>query len=60
MPARGSVAALPPELPFRILDGSPDAILVCDHAGTVRYWNAAAERVFGFGVTEALGTCGSS
>ena len=27
----------------------------CDEAGTVRYWNAAAERVFGFRVAEALG-----
>jgi PAS domain S-box-containing protein len=55
MPTRGSIAALPDDLPVRILDGSPDAILICDHAGTVRYWNAAAERVFGFRVTEALG-----
>jgi PAS domain S-box-containing protein len=49
------MAALPPDLPRRILDRSPDAILICDRAGTVRYWNAAAERVFGFGITEALG-----
>ena len=39
----------------RLLDGSPDAILICDPAGTVRYWNAAAERIFGFPVAEALG-----
>jgi nitric oxide dioxygenase len=38
MPTRGSIAALPDDLPVRILDG-----------------NAAAERVFGFRVTEALG-----
>ena len=50
-----SIAALPHALPVRILDGSPDAILICDHAGTVRYWNVAAERVFGFRGTEALG-----
>jgi PAS domain S-box-containing protein len=49
------MAALPPDLPRRILDRSPDAILICDRAGTVRYWNLAAERVFGFGITEALG-----
>ena len=55
MTTRGSIAALPHDLPVRILDGSPDAILICDRAGTVRYWNAAAERVFGFRVTEALG-----
>ena len=55
MPTRGSIAALPHDLPVRILDDSPDAILICDHAGTLWYWNAAAERVFGFHVTDALG-----
>ena len=55
MPTGRSIEALPHDLPARILDGSPDAILVCDAAGTVRYWNAAAERVFGVRVTEALG-----
>jgi PAS domain S-box-containing protein len=49
------MSALPPDLPRRILDGSPEAILICDRAGTVRYWNVAAERVFGFPITEALG-----
>ena len=43
------------DLSARILDGTPEAILICDRGGIVRYWNAAAERVFGFGVTEALG-----
>ena len=52
---RGPLGALPQDLPVRILDGSPDAILICDRAGVVRYWNAAAERVFGFSATEALG-----
>jgi PAS domain S-box-containing protein len=49
------MAALPPDLAERLLDGSPDAILICDPAGTVRYWNAAAERIFGFPATEAIG-----
>jgi len=49
------MTAIPHDLPQRILDGSPDAILVSDPAGTVRYWNAAAERVFGFSASEALG-----
>ena len=52
---RAAIRALPHDLPMRILDGSPDAVLICDRAGIVRYWNAAAERVFGFSVTEALG-----
>jgi PAS domain S-box-containing protein len=55
MSTGGSTAALPHDLPARVLDGSPDAILVCDPAGIVRYWNPAAERVFGFRVSEALG-----
>jgi len=38
-----------------VLDRSPEAILVSDRDGTVRYWNAAAERVFGFGASEAIG-----
>jgi PAS domain S-box-containing protein len=41
--------------PRRILDGSPDAILIADREGKVRYWNAAAERVFGFPAAEAVG-----
>jgi PAS domain S-box-containing protein len=52
---RSTIEGLPPDLPVRILDGSPDAILICDRAGIVQYWNAAAKRVFGFSVTEALG-----
>jgi PAS domain S-box-containing protein len=35
-------------LAARILEESPDAILVCDVEGVVRYWNQGAERVFGF------------
>ncbi|MBP7674798.1 MAG: PAS domain S-box protein [Thermoanaerobaculia bacterium] len=49
------MTALPDDLLRRILDGSPDAILISDHEGTVRYWNAGAERVFGFRASEALG-----
>jgi PAS domain S-box-containing protein len=46
----------PPEhLAARILDGSPDAVLICDRNGTVRYWNRGAERIFGFRNAEILG-----
>jgi PAS domain S-box-containing protein len=54
-PTQESTTALPLDLPGCILSGSPDAILICDRAGTVRYWNAGAERIFGFRVSEALG-----
>jgi PAS domain S-box-containing protein len=43
------------DLAARILDGAPDAIVVCDRIGIVRYWNRGAEKVFGFFYTEALG-----
>lgn len=43
------------DLAARILDGSPDAILICDPQGVVRYWNYGAERVFGFAAAEAVG-----
>src|SRR5688500_9021482 len=49
------MTALPDDLAARVLDGSPDAILVADRAGTVCFWNLAAERVFGFSHREALG-----
>ena len=46
----------PPEhLAARILDGSPEAVLICDRTGTVRYWNRGAERVFGFPNSEIVG-----
>lgn len=47
--------ALPDDLPRRILDGSPDAVLVADRDGKVRGWNGAAVRLFGFTAAEALG-----
>ena len=56
MPNQRPMSQLPHDLPLRILDGSPDAILICDRSGTLRYWNAASERVFGFRASEAVGT----
>jgi PAS domain S-box-containing protein len=46
---------LPDDLPRRILEGSPDAVLVSDRGGRIRGWNAAAERLFGFPAAETLG-----
>ena len=50
-----SQPGLPADLPQRVLDGSPDAVLISDRGGAIRGWNAAAERLFGFGAAEALG-----
>jgi PAS domain S-box-containing protein len=49
------MTALPDHLFRRILDDSPDAVLISDREGTIRYWNAAAERVFGHPASRALG-----
>jgi len=46
---------LPDDLPRRLLDGSPDAVLVSDRDGLTRYWNAAAARLFGWSAEEVLG-----
>jgi PAS domain S-box-containing protein len=37
-----------------IADG-PDAVIYADAAGFIRYWNAAATRIFGFAEREAVG-----
>lgn len=38
-----------------LLDLSHDTILVCDLDGKVRFWNRAAERLYGYSRQEALG-----
>ena len=37
-----------------VADG-PDAVIYADAAGFIRYWNAAATRIFGFAAGEAIG-----
>jgi PAS domain S-box-containing protein len=36
-------------------DAAPDAIVFADSAGLIRFWNAAATRLFGYTEDEALG-----
>jgi PAS domain S-box-containing protein len=45
----------PEWLEHQIVAGSPDAILYAERDGLIRYWNAGAERIFGFPAAEALG-----
>ena len=43
-------------LPWRaLLDQLADAVLISDADGTITYWNAAAERLFGWTAAEAVG-----
>ena len=37
-----------------LVDDSPDAVIYADAGGLIRYWNAAATRVFGIGEGEAI------
>lgn len=47
--------ALPDHFPTLVIEGCPDAIIYADAAGAIRYWNAAATRIFGYGADEAVG-----
>jgi PAS domain S-box-containing protein len=38
-----------------LVQQAPDAIVYADAAGVIRFWNAGAERIFGFAAAEALG-----
>lgn len=39
----------------RIVAGIGDAVMYSDRQGIIRYWNAAAEKMFGYNAAEALG-----
>lgn len=39
----------------QLLAEAPDAILVADREGIIRFWNRGAELLFGYGSTEAVG-----
>ena len=39
----------------QIVNGAGDAIVFADAEGTIRLWNAAAERMFGYPAAEAVG-----
>jgi PAS domain S-box-containing protein len=49
------MTGLPEDVAHRLVEGSPDAVLVADPGGAVRYWNEAATRIFGFAPEEAVG-----
>lgn len=39
----------------QLLDNAPDAILVADKEGVIRFWNSGAELLFGYSAAEAVG-----
>ncbi len=38
-----------------VLEAAPDAVVLSDSEGVIRFWNTGAERLFGFAAAEALG-----
>jgi PAS domain S-box-containing protein len=40
----------------QVVQALGDAVVICNRDGVIRFWNAAAERLFGFAPTEALGS----
>jgi len=40
----------------QLVDALTDAVIVADPSGAIRFWNPAAERLFGFTEAEALGS----
>jgi len=39
----------------QVVEALGDAVVICDRDGVIRFWNAAAERLFGFTKADALG-----
>jgi len=39
----------------QVVEALGDAVVICDRDGAIRFWNDAAERLFGFTKTDALG-----
>jgi PAS domain S-box-containing protein len=56
-PALGEAAsALDPAVLTSALAQCPDAVVILDRAGVVRYWNRGAERIFGHRAHEMTGS----
>jgi PAS domain S-box-containing protein len=46
---------VPDDFAVRLVRDGPEAVIYADAAGRIRFWNAAATRLFGFDEGEALG-----
>ena len=54
-PAETETQGLDERAVARLFAQAPDAVIFADTEGTIRAWNAAAERIFGFGRDAAIG-----
>src|SRR5690349_4038444 len=48
-------AGLPEDFAARLVASCPEAVIYADAQGRIRFWNAAATRIFGFAESEAIG-----
>lgn len=55
MKPKAPVESLAAEFERRLLQDTPDAVLLVSIKGTILLWNQAAESIFGYSSTEALG-----
>ena len=39
----------------QLVNDAPDAILIADQEGIIRFWNSGAEQMFGYAAAEAVG-----
>ncbi|GAB4302210.1 MAG: PAS domain S-box protein [Desulfuromonadia bacterium] len=44
------------EMCHKLMDATPDAVMIADRQGVICYWNDAAVRIFGFSHDEAIGS----
>jgi PAS domain S-box-containing protein len=49
------MTSLPDDFAEHLVAAMPDALVYADADGVIRRWNHGAERIFGFGESEALG-----
>lgn len=49
------MSELTPDLARRLLEDTPDGIVICDPQGVVRYWNRGAARIFGWPSDRVIG-----
>lgn len=55
-PAEGTrPAGVDDALLAQLVDHAPDAVIIADTAGTITYWNHAAQRIFGWTTDQAVG-----
>ena len=50
------IPGVPADLLQALVEQAPDAVIYADRSGTIRLWNDAAERIFGYSAQDAIGT----